>query len=169
MTPEAPSRAALELAHIWRKNTGRRRRALGRLSDVDIAIDLSANADTETGEACLYRATGFDRQPDRRTKSSSLFAEKRNVTAQNDPTIRIVDFPAFLDGIDHDVALIKIDIEGAEVPLLEALLASPVADRIGDIFVETHERALPHLAARMLALKTACQRRTTPRANWDWH
>ena len=224
MTAAAPSRAALELAHVWHKLTGRRRRAqadakrtfrtvLDRLGAADIAIDLGANvgefttqmaatgaqvyafepdphafallqkavadrpnvtlidaaAGAEAGESRLYRAAGFAREPDRRTKSSSLFADKRNVTTRDALTIRIVDFPAFVANLDRDIALIKIDIEGAEVPLLEALLASPAAARIGDIFVETHERSLPQLAARTLALKAASQGRTAPRINWDWH
>ncbi len=130
---------------------------------------VAAAAGTEAGTARLYRKTGFAREPDRATKSSSLYAEKRNVTQDGAIAIEIVDFPAWLAAQDRDVALIKMDIEGAEVPLMEALLAAPVAARIGAIFVETHERGLPHLAARTAALRAATAGRTAPRVNWDWH
>jgi FkbM family methyltransferase len=214
----------MELAHIWRKLTGRQRRAqrdakrafgaaLARLSAADIAIDLGANAGEFTvpmaksgarvhafepdphalkaltaavagydnvtlhaaaagdcdGTATLYRAVSFDGDPDRRSKSSSLLEAKRNVSDVGAVDVRIVDFLAFLEGLGADVALIKMDIEGAEVALLEALLAAPVAQRVAEIYVETHERALPHLAGRIAALKEKSAAMARPRINWDWH
>lgn len=142
------------------------RRAVGARDNVTI---VAAAAGTKAGVARLYRKSGFAREPDRATKSSSLYAEKRNVRAEDALDIEIRDFPAFLTALDRDIALIKMDIEGAEVDLMEALLAAPVAARIGEIYVETHERGLPHLAARTAALRAATAGATAPRVNWDWH
>ena len=224
MTSQSYTRISLEIAYIWRKLTGQRRRAqtmakrafneaLADLTPDDVAIDLGANVgeftlsmaatgarvyafepdphafailekklkdhpgvtlieaaeDTEDGTTKLYRSTVFDREPDRRTKSSSLFSEKHNVSADHSISIDVKDFPTFLTALDHDIALIKIDIEGGEVPLLEALLDAPVATRIGNIFVETHERGLPQLADRTAALRSATAGRKSPNINWDWH
>lgn len=130
---------------------------------------VAAAASVQDGTARLYRKKGFGREPDRATKSSSLFAEKRNVTDADALDIETVDFPAFLTGLDSDIALIKMDIEGGEVPLMQALLDAPVMARVGRIFVETHERGLPHLAARTAALKATAQARYPGRVNWDWH
>jgi FkbM family methyltransferase len=130
---------------------------------------IHAAAGTEDGTIQLYRATGFARDRNRKSKSSSVFADKRNVSADNAVTVELCDFVAFLQGLDAPVRLIKIDIEGAEVPLLEAVLAAPVAARIGHVFVETHERGLPHLAARTQALKATTRTLDIPRVNWDWH
>ncbi len=129
---------------------------------------IEAAAGAEDGTAQLYRKRGFDREPDRASKSSSLYAEKRNV-ADEAIDIEVKDFNAFLADLETDVALIKIDIEGAEVPLMEALLDSPQAARVGEIFIETHERGLPYLAARTAALKSRTAGQTRPRVNWDWH
>ncbi|MDJ0631518.1 MAG: FkbM family methyltransferase [Rhodobacter sp.] len=221
---EQPGRVTLELAHLWRKLTGRRRRAqraakrafaaaLARLGPGDLAIDLGANAGEFTvplaqtgaevhafepdphalarlrmavsgyenvtlhdaaaggraGVFKLYRSKLFGRDPDRRSKSSSLLAEKRNVSGMDAIEVQVVDFVGFLRALDREVALIKMDIEGAEVELLEALLASPEAGRVGEIFVETHERALPHLAGRTAALRARAAGLVRPRINWDWH
>ena len=130
---------------------------------------IQAAAGTEDSTAQLFRKSGFEREPDRATKSSSLFADKANVATENAVQIEIRNFPVFLQELNHNVALIKIDIEGAEVPLLEVLLSQDVAARIGEIYVETHERKLPQLAARTQALIQASQHRTAPRINWDWH
>lgn len=126
-------------------------------------------AGAEAGSFQLYRHHDFDSAPDRRSTSSSLIAGKRNVSAQHAVTVEVVDFTAYLAGLDRDIALIKIDIEGAEVALLERLLAHPVADRIKAVFVETHERMLPDLAARTAALKPLARARLRPVINWDWH
>ena len=121
------------------------------------------------GQAQLYRRVNFAREPNRASKSSSLFAEKRNVSTADAIPVEIIDFAAFLNQLDCDIALIKMDIEGAEVPLLESLLNRPIAARIGHIFVETHERALPQLASRTQALKDKVARLVKPQVNWDWH
>ncbi|MDF0601003.1 FkbM family methyltransferase [Psychromarinibacter sp. C21-152] len=142
------------------------RRAVAGFDNVTV---VPAAAGIEAGTARLYRKTSFAREPDRATKSSSLYAEKRNVRTEDALEIELRDFPAFLAGLDRDIALIKIDIEGGEVPLMEALLAAPVAARIGEVYVETHERGLPHLAARTAALRAATRGRRNPTVNWDWH
>jgi FkbM family methyltransferase len=130
---------------------------------------IAAAAGAEAGHVQLYRHRDFATAPDRRTTSSSLIVDKRNVDPTQAIQVEVKDFTAFLQGLNRDVALLKIDIEGAEVALLERLLADPVANRIDRIFVETHERMLPELAARTLALKTAAKARAKPVINWDWH
>lgn len=141
-------------------------RAVGDRPNVHL---VQAAAGDRAGTATLYRSAAFAREPDRRSKSSSLFAEKRNVDGRNAVEIEIRDFVAFLAGLPGPVALVKIDIEGAEVPLMEALLASDQAARVGAVFVETHERGLPALAARTAALKARTAGMERPRVNWDWH
>ena len=130
---------------------------------------IKAAAGLADGTARLYRSSVFEKQPDRRSKSSSLFAEKHNVDDRNAVTVEVLDFLAFIDRLNRPIALIKMDIEGGEVPLMEALLSSPQAARIGHVFVETHERGLPHLARRTATLKAATASLTSPRVNWDWH
>lgn len=143
-------------------------KAVGGRANVTL---FQAAAGVEDSTATLYRAAGFEseRNRDRASKSSSLFVEKRNVAADNAVSIEVRDFPAFLRGLDHPIALIKIDIEGGEVPLMERLLSCDPALPIGEIYVETHERKLPHMAARTATLKHATAARTAPRVNWDWH
>jgi FkbM family methyltransferase len=140
-----------------------------RLSSYSKVRLIAAAAGVEAGSFQLYRHRDFDASPDRRTTSSSLIAGKRNVGTANSLTVEVIDFAAFLRELDRDVTLLKIDIEGAEVALLERLLPDPIAARVDAIFVETHERILPNLAARTAALKTSADGRAKPIINWDWH
>lgn len=117
----------------------------------------------------LYRRADFDASPDARTTSSSLFADKHKMDENRAVEVEVMDFPAFLADLNRDVAVLKIDIEGAEVPLMEALLASPVLGRINRMFIESHERVVRSLAARTRALKARTRGMTRPIINWDWH
>lgn len=67
-------------------------------------------------------------------------------------------------------ALVKMDIEGAEVPALEALLqAGPGAARFEALFVETHEWQEPALDARVRALRAGLAGAGWPYINLYWH
>lgn len=57
-----------------------------------------------------------------------------------------MDFCKFLAGLNIDVAVIKMDIAGAEVELMERMLDDPVAARIAAIFIAIYERKSSHLA-----------------------
>jgi FkbM family methyltransferase len=127
-----------------------------------------AAAGDRAGTVTLHRHRDFAAAPDRHSTSSSILGDKRGLGDQGVP-VPLIDFPAWAAAQDRDIALIKIDIEGAEVALMEALLAHPVAGRIGRVFVETHERGLIALAPRTRALKARAAGMTAPRVNWDWH
>ncbi len=130
---------------------------------------LNAAVGAAAGKMTLYRTPDFDSDPDRHSTSSSLVADKRNVTADAGVEVDVIDLIAWIEAQNRDVAVIKMDIEGAEVDLMEALLDHPVAARVGHIFVETHERAIPRLADRTRALKERTKGLTRPVVNWDWH
>ena len=51
-----------------------------------------------------------------------------------------VDLVASIEARSKRVALLKLDIEGSEVPVLERLLDTRVIDKIDFVFAETHER-----------------------------
>jgi len=139
-----------------------------RLADVPNVEVVEAAAGTEDGTLPLYRTSSFDANPVEQSQSSSLMAEKRNIDTNNSIDVAVIDFPAFLEGLDADIAVIKMDIEGAEVPLLEALFDHPVKDRIGHLFVETHESRIPALFARTNALRERAAKMTRPLVNMDW-
>ena len=130
---------------------------------------IAAAAGGEAGQFRLFRHRDFAHSPDIRTTSSSIVSGKRNMDATNSVEVEVKDFTAFLRDLNRPVKLLKIDIEGAEVALLERLLNAPEAAMIDQIFVETHERVLPALAARTLALKGLAAQKAKPAINWDWH
>lgn len=130
---------------------------------------INAAASDKDGEMTLYRSASFDKSPDRLTKSSSLFADKKNVSAESGFTVKTIDFCKFLQNLDTSVKLIKVDIEGAEVPLFETIFAQGLQSLFEYAFVETHERDIPEIAERTKQLKQMTQNSIRPLINWDWH
>ena len=128
-----------------------------------------AAASVRDGRTQLFRHAGFSTDPDARSESSSLFADKTNVDPQNRIEVAETDVVGFLTGLGRDIAILKIDIEGAEVPVLEALLAAPVALRIGLIVAETHESRIPALADRTAALRRRARRLRRPVLLLGWN
>ncbi|MCR9156921.1 MAG: FkbM family methyltransferase [Rhodobacteraceae bacterium] len=139
-----------------------------RLADVPNVEVIEAAAGTEDGTFPLYRTASFDADRVEQSQSSSLMAQKRNIDTDSAVDVQVIDFPAFLAGLEGEIAVIKMDIEGAEVPLLEALFDHPVKNRIGHLFVETHESRIPDLLARTDALRDRAAQMTQPRVNMDW-
>ncbi|MEO1678872.1 MAG: FkbM family methyltransferase [Pseudomonadota bacterium] len=139
------------------------------LAGCDNVEIVEAAAGAAAGRMPIYRSTKFGDDPTKASLASTLLPEKTNVQKSASAEVDVVDFRAFAEGLDTDIWLLKIDIEGGEVELLERLLDHPVLDRIDYILVETHETGLPSLAARTRALRRRAARLARPVIEMDWH
>jgi FkbM family methyltransferase len=129
---------------------------------------IQAAVSTESGTITLYRRQDYDEDPTAHSQGSSLYSSKDNIDEHNHFDVRCIDIVQFIEDLDREVALIKIDIEGAEVPILERLLESPAAARIGHVFVETHEFKIPELYRRTERLRKLARKITEPRVHLNW-
>jgi FkbM family methyltransferase len=121
------------------------------------------------GTVNLFRSQSFDENPEWKSQGTSIFAAKRGADPENHFEVEMVDIVDVILGLSQEVAVLKIDIEGAEVPLLERLLDSDAAKMVKYIFVETHEYMIPELFDRTNALRTRVRTLKRPRVNMDWH
>ena len=97
------------------------------------------------GEVPLYRIESFLDDPISRTQNSSTIASKRRASATDRVLVPQIDFVDFLRSLGFHVALVKMDIEGAEVEVLRKVVETGTHEKIGKIFVETHEKQIPEL------------------------
>jgi FkbM family methyltransferase len=116
----------------------------------------------------LYRVKDFETNPKLLSSSSTIYPSKRNVDSEHRICVQQVDLVAFVRSLPKKVTLLKIDIEGAEVPIFEKLLDSETIARIGHVFAETHERAIPELAARTRAIRKRILAEGRTNINLDW-
>lgn len=104
------------------------------------------------------------------SQASSLLGNKPNVSEDIFEEATEIDFAAFLQSLKAPVALIKMDIEGYEIALLNHLLDTRVLDNVGRVYVETHERQFSELAAPTEALKARIKAAGyESKFFYDWH
>ncbi len=77
-----------------------------------------------SGTLRLYRSPDFDADPVLLSQSSSIYATKKNVSVDHAIDIETVDIAAFVRGLAAPVRIFKLDVEGAEVEVLEAIFAA---------------------------------------------
>ncbi|MCY4286859.1 MAG: FkbM family methyltransferase [Thiotrichales bacterium] len=140
------------------------------ITDLDNVRIENAAAGTSEGSVNLYRHPRFEEDPTSRSEASSVIVNKENVTEEGAIVVRQVDFIRYLENLDEDIGILKIDIEGAEVPLLEILFdRSDLMERISHIFAETHERSIPDHKPRVKTLRARARRLARPYVNLYWH
>jgi hypothetical protein len=64
-----------------------------------------------------------------------------------------VRLPDFVIGLGRPVALVKMDVEGAEYRIIADLIETPAMDLIGKVYIECHADRVPGLAAERAAVE----------------
>ena len=67
--------------------------------------------------------------------------------------VESIDLAAFIENLGGRVRLVKMDIEGAEIAVLNRLIDSKAIESIDHIVVETHEKQMPELLEPTHALR----------------
>lgn len=89
----------------------------------------------------LRRSRKFDGDPLGRTAMSSIaFSDPRRYRDDDGIDVEVRAFRDVVRGFGRRIALVKMDIEGAEFDILRQIFAAPAAFDIDSIFCETHER-----------------------------
>lgn len=99
---------------------------------------------------------------------SSLFGSKPNVDPAMFVEVETVDLGAFLDGLGRDVHVLKLDVEGAEVEILERLLESGRLASVGHVLVEMHDRRIPGLETQGAELRRRLADPAYRHVHLDW-
>jgi FkbM family methyltransferase len=132
----------------------------------------AAAVGTEAGSIRLMRAANWDANPELASVKSTIVPGGANIAGDAGIDVELIDFPAFLRGLiaSHGrVAFVKMDIEGAELDLLEAMLAQGLFADIQLTVAETHERKFRALRPRFAALRENVAAAYPPtRVNLDW-
>ena len=132
----------------------------------------AAAVGTGVGTIRLMRAANWEANPELASVKSTVVAGGQNIAEGEGIDVPMIDFPAFLRGLiaDRDrVAFVKMDIEGAELDLLGAMLDARLFDHIQLTVAETHERKFKDLRPRFADLRAAIAAAYPPaRVNLDW-
>lgn len=127
----------------------------------------NAAVGAETGMLRLFRDPDFEVNPDWASLGSTTL-QRADVAMGEGIDIPCVALAQFIASLDADIALVKMDIEGAEVAVLEALYSSDAIKRIEALFIETHYHTFPEQILPMADLKQRYGALSRPITNFDW-
>lgn len=128
----------------------------------------NAAVGTENGVLPIFLAKDREEGSLQRSQSTSLLNESKRVTSETAHKAKVVDFVEFLESLEKLPTLIKMDIEGAEVALLEKMFACGIVTKIEKMFVETHEKQIPSLRKRTFDLVDQAKRLPERNVSMDW-
>ena len=145
-----------------------------RFADAPKVTIHEAALGTREGTIQLMRAVNFDENPKGASVKSTVLEGGRMIDQDLGHAIdvRLLDFPAFLRDLfaeQGEIAFVKMDVEGAELDLLEAMEVAGLFDKIRLTVAETHENKFKELRPRFRALRE-CLSEAYPitRVNLDW-
>ena len=125
-----------------------------------------------SGTVRLMRADNFGDNPEGASVKSTILDGGRRIDAANSVEVPLIDFPGYVrDQIARRgrIAFVKMDIEGAELDILEAMDRDALFANIGCLVAETHERKFRDLRDRYKALRAGfADRYPAGRVNLDW-
>jgi FkbM family methyltransferase len=102
------------------------------------------------------------------TQSSSLVADKKNVSNADYTEVEVVDLGNFITGLGARVAVLKVDVEGAEGEILEMILKRRLYERFDVAFFETHENKVPSIRPIIARVRSELKRLNIGNIYLDW-
>lgn len=120
------------------------------------------------GTLPMRRSVKFDRKPAAATGSSSIvFNNPKKFKADSfDVTVRA--FRDVMAGMGQPVAIVKMDIEGAEFDILRDIFAHPADFDIAALYCETHERSVYAEFAEIDRMRRESETLARPHINLYW-
>ena len=133
---------------------------------------INAAVGVGSGTVRLMRADNFGDNPEGASVKSTILDGGRRIDAENAVEVPLIDFPSWVaDQVKArgDVAFIKMDIEGAELDILEKMDAEQLFQNVRCLVAETHERKFKDLRDRYKALRDKVSESYAPgKVNLDW-
>lgn len=133
---------------------------------------VNAAVGVSDGTVRLMRAGNFGDNPAGASVKSTILQGGRMIDEAAGIDVRLMDFPAYLEAKiaeRGEIAFVKMDIEGAELDLLEEMDRRGLLAHIRCLVAETHERKFRDLRPRYRALRTNFARKYPGgRVNLDW-
>ena len=116
----------------------------------------------------LFSPDQKDIDPLKSSVSSSIYADKKNVSTATSEIVELVDIAGVIEAQSDPIALIKIDIEGAEYRVLKRIIETDNAQKIGRILVEEHYLKIPSLEKERREVIELIEARGIKHISLDW-
>lgn len=129
---------------------------------------FQAAVTTVPGPVTLYLHKWADDDPLHWSTGSSLIAGKSNVRMDRQATVEGIALSSFISDLDCRIRLLKMDIEGAEVGVLNRIIDEGLHERIDEAYVEVHDRKVPELVEPTRKLRERLESVGASHFRLDW-
>lgn len=143
-----------------------------KFADVANVTLVNAAVGVGSGTIRLMRADNFSENPEGASVKSTILDGGRRIDSGNSVEVTLLDFPNLVrEKITErgEISFIKMDIEGAELAILEMMDRDGLFTHVRALVAETHERKFKDLRDRYKALRdTVMQKYPAGKVNLDW-
>lgn len=116
----------------------------------------------------LYLHEHSDEDELKWSTGSSMLDFKSNIKREKFVEIQTVDLSKFIDSLGQRITLLKMDVEGVEVEIVNSLIDTGVIHRVDQVYVETHDHKIPELKKSTEALRARVKREKLKHVNLNW-
>lgn len=102
------------------------------------------------------------------SSGSSLLNFKSNILKEKYQEVELIDLSEFINNLARRVKVLKIDVEGVEVDILNRLIDTGVINKIDHVFVETHDHKIPELKQETDALRKRLDTEQIKHVDLNW-
>ena len=120
------------------------------------------------GQMPLYMHEHSDEDEVKWSVGSSLINTKGNVLKEKFKLVEIIDLSVFIEKLRAPIKLLKLDVEGVEVEILNQLIDKGLHKSIEMILVETHDHKMPELKEKTDLLRQRIKKNNIKNINLNW-
>ena len=139
-----------------------------RFADTPHVILHNAAVSNRSGAAELVLPASFTDRPRSASKAASIAHDVYRGPDAQTRTVPVLDIREILAGLPRPPRLIKMDIEGAELDVLDAIRRDNLLEPGMAVFVETHERIDPAALPQVRALQSWARTDAAGYVNLNW-
>ncbi len=120
------------------------------------------------GEMPLYLHEHSDEDEIKWSTGSSLVSSKKNIRTDKFVLVKIIDIAQFIESLATPIKLLKLDVEGVEVEIINKLIDEKIYKKINHIVVETHENKMPELKEKTNLLRKRIKQEKINNIDLNW-
>lgn len=102
------------------------------------------------------------------TVGSSLIAEKKNIDLSRSRQVPLIDLIQFIQTQPKRISLIKLDVEGAEIAILQKIIREKAWTHFDRMYVETHETKIPEQGPALQAIRSELKANQVTHIKLNW-
>lgn len=139
-----------------------------KFKNIESVKCINSAVSTVDGERKLYLHSNADQDAVKWSTGSSLLGDKPNVNKNNFNVVQTMNLSGYIRSMGKQIRVLKMDIEGEEISVLNHLIDERTVHLIDYIFVETHDDKIATLVEATQLLREKIRLQKLHHISLDW-